>query len=287
MFSKQLILKAVEFLPQASHNALEDEIIKLDLEGRTIKYNGSIHDKKRAIQTYLLSNPLAVDNHGDSIILRMMNSVVKKMLINVERGLDEFNEETFEFKSDKNFYRYLRLDGYDIDFENACIIEDLANYTQIAEKDDEIMKMMKKYNFNTSIGHYEQAKGSYIGGNYAALNGQLRTFVEGIFQDMASYIKFCEPSNSNIQSINDIDAQNAMIVFAKCFKPILEINLNEWSGDGTTNSYFSAFWKRLHPEGSHPGLPNFSEAIYRFQLVVLNIELVIQRFQKNYPLRNC
>ena len=139
MFSKQLILKAVDALPQKSHNELDQEIINLDLDSKEIDLTGSIFDKKRAIQGYLLANPEAKDNYGDSIVLRMMNSTVKNMLICVEREQDEFDEESLEFKSDRNFYRYLRLDGYDIDFNKRCIIEDIANYTQVAEKNDELI----------------------------------------------------------------------------------------------------------------------------------------------------
>lgn len=285
MFSKQLILKAVDFLP-ATHNDLKNEVIRLDLDSRNIKFNGSIGNKKQALQEYLLSNPDAVDNYGDSILLKMMNSVVKIMITDVEYGRDEFDDEKAEFLSDKDFYRYLLLEGYDIDFDKACIVEDIANYTHVAEKNDNIVNLLKEYNFTISLGHYNQAKSSFLGGNYASLNSQLRTFVEAIFQDMAGYIKLSEPMNTSLKSVNQIDAQSAMVIFTKCNKPILDINLNEWDGDGTTISYFPAFWKRLHPQGSHPGLPELYEAIYRFQLVVLNIELLIKRFKTEYPLRS-
>lgn len=282
MFSKQLILKAVDFMPNNSHNELDHEIIKLDLDSKGINLSGSIGNKKNAIQNYLLANPNARDNHGDSILLKMMDQVVNKMLINVNCGLDEFDEETLEFKSDPNFYRYLRLDGYDIDFEKMRIKENISNYTNTSAKNDYIVNFLKKYHFVTSLGHYEQAKSSYLGGNYAALNGQLRSFVEGIFQDMATYIKIKEPHNDNINKISNLDAQQAILIFTKCQKPIIDINLNEYEDNGT--GFIQAFWKRLHPEGSHPGLPHIEEALYRFQLVVLNIELLLKRFEKSYPL---
>lgn len=286
MFSKQLIIKAVNFLPNTSHDELNNELISLDLNSKEIKLSGSISNKKQAIQTYLLSNPNAVDNYGDKILLRMMNSVVKQLLNNINRGIDEFDNEKSEFKSDKNFYRYLLLDGYSIDFDGACIEENIANYAQVVEKNDNIVNMLNKYSFETALGHYNQAKSSYLGGNYAALNAQLRTFVETIFWDMAKYIKNCEQSNQNIENIqvnsSHAPISNAMSIFAKCNKPILYTVLNEW--DSNANSYFPAFWRRLHPYGCHPGLPDLSEAVYKFQLVVINIELLINRFQSNYPL---
>lgn len=278
MFSKQLILKAVDFMPSKTHNELEREIIALDLNTKGIDLSGSIENKKNAILGYLLANPNARDNHGDSILLIMMDKVVNKMLINVRLDLDEFNEETLEFKSDSKFYRYLRLDGYDIDFEKMRVKENISKYTNTSEKDDYIVNFLNQYHFETSLGHYEQAKSSYLNGNYAALNGQLRSFVEAIFQDMAKHIKIKEPNNNNINSISSVDPQQAMCIFAKCESPIIERNLNEYDDNGT--GFIQAFWKRLHPEGSHAGLPDFEEAIYRFQLVVLNIELLLKRFEK-------
>lgn len=286
MFSKQLILKAVDFLPTDSHTDMDNRITFYDLDHKGINLDQSLPKIKKEVGKYLISNPNAVDNHGDSILLRMMNNVVKKMLDNVDTDNDEFDEERKEFRSDRDFYRFLRLDGYDIDFENCCIIEDIARYLQVVEKNDAIIEMLEEYHFSTTLAHYNEAKSSYLGGNYAALDGQLRTFVESIFQDMAAHIKVCEPTNTNISNINEIDGQQAMIIFAKCEHPILDFNLNEWSGDSQQASYFPAFWKRLHPEGSHPGVPQFSEVIYRFQLVVLNIELLVSRFQSAYPLRN-
>lgn len=231
-----------------------------------------------------MTHPDARDNHGDSILLRMMNSVVRSLLNNVEQGRDEFDDELLEFKSDPDFYRYLRLDGYDINFDKMCIVENISSYTNTQEKDDYITSFLKEYAFSTSLGHYHQAKSSYIGGNYAALNGQLRTFVESIFQDMAGYIKIRERDNENIKNINQIDAQQAMTIFAKCEYPIIDINLNEYDANNT--GYLQAFWKRLHPAGSHPGLPDLEEALYRFQLVVLTAELLIKRFEKSYPKHN-
>ena len=43
MFSKQLILKAIEFMSSNSHNFLDNKIIELDLDNRDIVLTGSIH----------------------------------------------------------------------------------------------------------------------------------------------------------------------------------------------------------------------------------------------------
>lgn len=282
MFSKQLIIKLVNSIPSSSHEVYNNKLIYWDLDTKvTIAATDSIHKKNEKVLKYLLENPTAKNNYGEEILSKMMNEKIKVILSNVERDIDEFDSEKKLFKSDTDFYKYLRLDGYDIDFENKTLIEDIANYSGITEKNDNIIEFLDKYDFTTAKGHYEQAKGSYLGSNYAALNGQLRSFVEAIFQDMATYIKICENNNSTLSKINIIDANSSMQIMTKCLNPILDINLNEWDNDGKT--YFPAFWKRLHPEGSHPGIPSFEETLYRFQLVVLNIEMLIGRFIKSYP----
>ena len=81
----------------------------------------------------------------------MMNNLVKRLLNNVERNLDSFDIENMDFASDKNFYRYLRMDGYDIDFERKCIKEGISNLIQTRKKDVYIMEYLKEHEFTIAL----------------------------------------------------------------------------------------------------------------------------------------
>lgn len=281
MISKQIIIFSVQDLPSDSHKSLDRELQLMDLDSRGINLTGSIPNKKSAVEKYLIENPDVQDNHGERVVVRIVNRYIKRLL-NAEWPYSQgFDYEKKEFPEAKDFYRYLRFDGYDIDFNEGCLKMADEEYLDTSKKEDEILDFLNEYGFITTKGHYNQAKGSYMGNNFAALNGQLRTFVESLFQEMGSYIKVCEFDNDSLKAFNCIDAQSGMQILAKCVHPILKSYLNEWGEENT--GYFPAFWRRLHPEGSHPGLPDLDETLYRFQLVVLNVHLIIKRFKLNYP----
>jgi hypothetical protein len=277
MFSKQIIADIVIMLPN-QHDALELYLIKKDLDDKVVfDDNDSVLKKKLKITNFLIENKGIKDNYGNEIVTLIVEEKVSEL---AEEYLWKFDKRTKEFEAFPNLYRFLRLDGYDIDFKNKKLIRSLPEDVAVQEKEDYILKTLEQYGFATSKEHYNQAKSSYTKNNLAAMNSQLRPFTESFFMEMASYIKNAETSNVNIQNINPVDATSSMQVLAKCTHPVLDIALNEWTGDG--KGYIQAFWKRLHPQGSHPGIPDIDEAVYRFQLVLINMSYILQRFVLYY-----
>lgn len=277
MFSKQVILYSVKSMPD-SRADFDMYLIEKDLDGK-IRFSPdlSIIKKKVKITEYLIENPGIKDNFGNEIVTNIVQDMVKKLCTGYDLDLEEIKDR---FDKYPNLYNYLRFDGYDIDFNNGKLIRVLPDNTSVEKKEDNILDFLKEYGFKTTKGHYEQAKGSYLSNNLAALNGQLRTFTESLFKDMANYIKEQEDTNQNITNICPENAITSMQILAKCSHPILTDELNEWKGDG--KGYIQMFWNRLHPQGSHPGIPTLDEAVYRFQLVVLNVSYLINCFKKFY-----
>jgi len=152
-----------------------------------------------------------------------------------------------------------------------------------SKKEDEIIAVLRKYGFDTTVGHWENAKSSYFNSNYPALTAQLRTYVESLFIEMAKVIKNKDTNWQGIANITPTVATTAMQVLAKCSKPILDPSLNEWDG-GNKKTFVEGFWNRLHPLGSHPGLPDIDESVFRFQLVLLVTYNLIKRFENSYSL---
>lgn len=275
MFSKQIIVDIVKTLP-SNHNPLEMYLIQFDLDDKISFYSGdSIETKKLAIVRYLIANQDVKDSFQNPIVLNIVEDRVAFLL---DREFGDFDRRKNEFTTFPNLYKCLRYDGFDIDIQNKKLIRTLPDDIKVSEKEDSIRFILNKYNFPTTIGHYDQAKGSYLSGNYAAVNGQLRSYVESLFMEMASYIKNIE--NTNIANIIPRDATSSMQVLVKCNKPILDVTLNEW--DGQSKGFVEGFWKRLHPQGSHPGLPTIDEAVFRFQLVLLVTSSIINRFNVLY-----
>lgn len=279
MFSKQLLVDIVNMFPN-THADLDKYLIKFDLDDK-IDFIGvdSISKKHVKIIKYLIENQGIKDNFKNDIVLNIVEDRIINVLLN-NGYYYSFDLDRQEFNEYPKLYRYLRFDGYDIDFENNKLICSLPEDINATDKEDNIIVALNNYDFATTKGHLEQAKASYLGGNYAALNGQLRTYTESLFMEMAKFIKIAENTNSNISNINPSNATTAMQVLAKCSKPVLSSSLNEWDGQNT--GYIQGFWKRLHPEGCHPGLPNIDEVLFRFQLVILNTSNLLNRFCTNY-----
>ena len=55
---------------------------------------------------------------------------------------------------------------------------------------------------------------------------------------------------------------------------------NEYLFNGT--GFVEGFFKRLHPEGSHPGLSEQSDSTFRLHLVILVIHHFLTRLEANY-----
>jgi hypothetical protein len=279
MFSKQVIADIVCMLP-AEHAGLDLYLIKFDLDDKVAFDDAdSIKKKKVELTKYLIRNQGIKDNHGNDIMTHVVEDRIN-YLLDSYGAYTAFDKKAQEFVDYPDLYKHLRLDGYDIDFKNKKLIRYLSEDFNVQEKEDYIIKRLDEYHFSTTKGHYEQAQSSYIGANYAAVNGQLRTYTESLFMDMASYIKAKEASNMDISNIEPTDAIKSMQILAKCKKPIIEKHLNEWTGD--SKGFIESFWKRLHPEGSHPGLPSDEEVIFRFQLVILNTSNLLHRFGETY-----
>ncbi len=278
MFSKQVIVDIVSMFP-GYHTNLDTYLLKFDLDNKiNFDASDSIDKKKLKITKFLIANQEVKDNFKNNIVLNVVEDRIINHLLDDYRWDSDMTSP--EFKSFPKLYKYLRFDGYDIDFECKKLVRMLPDDIGAAQKEDNIISVLIKFGFNTTKGHFEQAKASYLGGSYAALNSQLRTFTESLFMEMAQYVKNLESENQDISNISIVNATTAMQVLAKCAKPILDRSLNEWDGQNT--GYIQGFWKRLHPEGCHPGLPTIDEAVFRFQLVLLNTSNLINRLISLY-----
>lgn len=276
MFSKQVILDIINTLPN-NYDPLESFLIRYDLDEKIDTSGLTTAKIKMAITKYLIANQGIKDNFGNNIVLKIVEERVNDYL------LDEYSynyiEEKNEFKSYPQLYKYLRYDGYDI--QNGKLVRTLSDDIKLEAKEDEISYILQINNFTTTLGHLENAKSSYFNSNYPALTGQLRTYVESLFVDLAKEIKNKDTNCQEIANIVPQNATTAMQLLAKCTNPIIIPNLNEWDG-GNRKTFIEGFWNRLHPLGSHPGIPDVDESVYRFQLVLLVTYNLLKRYEKFY-----
>ena len=102
-------------------------------------------------------------------------------------------------------------------------------------------------------------------GDWAAANAQLRSFVEELFNRIAESIAPANYSSSH----------ERWVALSKA--GFFKAELNEWTDDG--KGFLQGFWKRLHPQGSHPGLSEKDDCTYRLHLVIVTMHHIAKRFE--------
>jgi hypothetical protein len=115
------------------------------------------------------------------------------------------------------------------------------------------------------LGHLDQALDGHARGKWATANSQLRTFLEGMLDEIAQRL---DPATKS-QTSENRRTRLAVLGF-------LYADLNEWSNDG--KNFVNGLMKRLHPQGSHPGLSDEQDSTFRLHTVLLTAHLFLKRF---------
>jgi hypothetical protein len=161
---------------------------------------------------------------------------------------------------------FCRLKNWSIEYilTDEVLKRNIPSQIPIVEQEDELILLLERHNFNTAKGHYEQAIAAHSRSDWASANAQLRSFVEEFFNKTQTLLHPSEEcSSSNEYKISL--AKNEFFIK----------DYNEYLFNGT--GFVEGFWKRLHPEGSHPGLSEQSDSTFRLHLVVLVIHHFIAR----------
>jgi hypothetical protein len=177
--------------------------------------------------------------------------VIEFLLRNKSRVGDRFS----------SFVHSLEKDGYQLT-ENS-VRASLPSQIPLVENEDRLFEILRKRQFNVAIGHYQQALAAHGRGEWAAANAQLRSFVEEFFNHIHVIIKAGTATQSQARK-----EELAKIGF-------FSTQYNEFLHNGT--GFVEGFWKRLHPEGSHPGLSESADSTFRLHLVLLVLHYFAER----------
>lgn len=174
------------------------------------------------------------------------------------------------------FERSLALDGYVI-FEDEVdrtpqLRMALPQEIDLPAADDEVHMLLKQFGFSVPMGHLDQAIQSHTRGEWAAANSQIRTFLEGMLDDIARYAR---PQ----QAATLPSSENRRALLASEEVGFLSAKRNEWSPDG--KGYINGLFKMLHTDGSHPGLSNDDHCTTRLHLVMVTARMLLRRLQRN------
>lgn len=264
-FSRRTVIAAVELMEtRLNHSQLTRFLLKLgplfpDLVGET----GSLATR--------LNNLIAVydqapDREIDAGEL-LQDALVEHAVSFLPTSFlsPEFQTEGTMLPDDMAiFVRSLELDGY---VATAGIIRrTLPTDLGLPEAESEITRLLLKHDLHTANGHLNQAIDAHARGDWAAANGQIRTFLDALLDMIAEKI---DPSSATLSSGQPRRARLAALGF-------LSRSINEWEDNGL--GFINGLLKRLHPQGAHPGLSDEDDSTFRLHIVLLTAKLLLVRF---------
>ncbi|MGE0652171.1 MAG: hypothetical protein AB7P12_10520 [Alphaproteobacteria bacterium] len=146
----------------------------------------------------------------------------------------------------------------------------LPESADVAAADDEVHALLRDHGFTTPLGHLQQAIEAHSRDHWAAANSQLRSFLEGLLDEIAGRL-------APDRAANTPGGHGRRALLAALDPPFLSRSLNEWRDDqkaGLINGLFN----RLHAEGSHPGLSDEEDSTFRLHTVLIVARLLLRRF---------
>jgi hypothetical protein len=262
-YSRKTILKATDLLDSFGHDGIDRFLLEYDLQDRI--GGGSVRDRANLVARYLLEHPNDEEegrNLTDVIVEELVAETIRH---STQHGY--FNYATL-WERYPNLIRALERDGYSV--ENGQLQSTLPQALDLPQADDEVHTLLQRHGFDVPLGHLDQAITAHGRGEWAGANGQLRTFVEGLFDAIAQRLSARHPPAP-------VPGNASRQWLAQLNPPFFIPELNEWTGQGT--GFIEAFYRRLHPQGAHPGLSDEEDSTFRLHLVLLAARSLLRRFE--------
>lgn len=260
-FTRPTILAATELLGVRLSQAQFDQmVLRVELE-KAIRFGKELSVTAKAAQMSGL-----VLQYGHNMV-----DTVEGSMTRTEAVIREAVKLIPSTSADQHdaFLRGLARDGYVValgDGQRPLLRAALPEEIDLPATDDEVHQILKHFNFNISHGHLSQAIDAHARGDWAAANAQMRTFLEGLFDEIARHIFPADQADCKT-------SENRRALLAR--KGFLSPQRNEWAADG--KSYINGLFKMLHSEGSHPGLSDEDHSTFRLHLVLITARTFLRR----------
>jgi hypothetical protein len=214
-----------------------------------------VHQRFRGLYRLIRENPNYASDDGQLVGDLVVEAAVER--------IDEYNEHRA-----LHLRRSLERAGYRI--ENGRLRRTLPEELDLPAADDEVHTLLERFNLATPLGHLNQAIQNHNQGNWAAANGQLRSFLESLLDEIAYALV---PGVSRDPQHGETRRE----ALAQLQPPFLSTALNEWGHQG--KNLVNGVFKRLHPQGAHPGLSDEEDSTFRLHLVLLLGRVILRRFE--------
>ena len=248
-FSKRTLLEAVDLFAYALAGTNIDRLIQRLLpedspeRRRALRNNQSKQAKVNEITQFAQKNP----NHQTALGSNLRDEIVK------EAAFLPIQQRS------PAFVHALARDGFTLE-DDGTLRRALPCIADLPRADDEVHTLLDELNMETAKGHLDQAIENHSQGNWAAANGQLRTFLEELFNEIA---KRLDPTRATEQHTSE----NLRQLLASTDPPFLQEELGEWGNSG--KNFVNGVFKRLNSEGPHPGLSGDEDSTFRLHLTLI------------------
>ena len=259
MFSRVTLVAATEVLGAHSHASFNQMVVRLELEDRISDSTTTSIRKKCAALARIVVQRRQVPVETLEGETSLGEAVVREAVAVMWEDLRREPEERFE--------RSLARDGYSLAWDKTgkAGLRPTLPVELGAETDDEVHHLLEKHSFRTSRRHLDQALDAHSRGDWEAANGQLRSFMEGLFDEIATMLYPEEAAGRT-------PANRRTLLGGKGF---LSKARNEWTDDG--KNYVNGLFKLLHPEGPHSGLSDMEHSTFRLHLVLATARAFLRR----------
>ena len=262
-FSRITTIEAIGSLDYLTHAEIGRFLLKFELEEVASEKLGSKTSRLNSLIKYLIDNPDKKGPFGGNLIFELIEELI-------ERRLSHYPTPSIEEKLPK-LVNSLKRDGYII--KDGKLKTVLPENIQLTEKENELDLLLEKFRFATAKGHLKQAISAHTRSDWASANAQLRSFMESLFDSIAKRL------TDDKKGLPLSGYQKSCELLAKLNPPFLLSTLNEWVVNGK-GSFLQGLWKRLHPQGSHPGLSDEEDSTFRLHLIILTASYYLKRLDR-------
>lgn len=267
-FSRRTFIAAIELLEKTEFNqaALTRYVLKLGPSyDEAVGGEGlSLPKRLNNLIRFADKNPDAETDDGELLQDVLVESAVAAVL-KARSPWGEFAEDFVNPKFEP-IIRSLEIDGFVIKDESIRRI--LPVDIGLPDAESELSLQLNKHSLSVPKGHLDQALNAYSQGDWAAANGQLRTFFDALLDEIAVRL---DPEAAEIPSGQGRRAKLAASGF-------LSRELNEWNDTGA--GFINGLIKRMHPHGAHPGLSDEEDSAFRLHVVLLTARLLLARYDR-------
>ncbi len=250
--SQYTLVEALELVSKYSHDEIDRLLMRFGIEG-VAPNSSTIYKNTRVNQLirFLLENPDAKGPLGANLAFEIIEYLIERLV----ESLPEYTEALEE--AHPRLVRALERDGFVV--EGRMLKPMIPSPRGHVVLQSELMDLLDRFGFITSRGHLEQAIAAHSRGEWASANAQLRSFIESLFNGIADRL-----DGAVITGAATSEERRRLLVTIS--PPFLLSSLNEWDlAKGT--GFIQGFWRRLHPQGSHPGLSDEDDSTFRLHLV--------------------